>query len=57
LSVYSTFKEVNFTNTYKKVRSAVIEYLRTQDTISPKADDRVIGLNKQAAAYSFNPAA
>jgi 2',3'-cyclic-nucleotide 2'-phosphodiesterase/3'-nucleotidase len=54
---YSTFKEVNFTNTYKKVRSAVIEYLRTQDTISPKADDRVIGLNKQAAAYSFNPAA
>lgn len=54
---YSTFKEVEFTNTYKKVRSAVMEYLRKQDTISPNSGGRTDDINKQAAIIGEKKAA
>jgi len=43
---FSTFKEVEFTNSYKEIKEIVIEYLRAQDTINPEIDNRVLKENK-----------
>lgn len=46
---FSTFTEVEFTNTYKKVRDSVIEYLRQHEQVDPEAAGRAIDVSKQAA--------
>ncbi|PRX22392.1 2',3'-cyclic-nucleotide 2'-phosphodiesterase (5'-nucleotidase family) [Orenia metallireducens] len=43
---FSTFKEVEFTNSYKEIKEIVIEYLRAQDTINPRVDNRVLKENE-----------
>jgi 2',3'-cyclic-nucleotide 2'-phosphodiesterase (5'-nucleotidase family) len=43
---FNTFKEVEFTNSYKEIKEIVIEYLRAKGTINPKVDNRVIKKNE-----------
>ncbi len=44
---FTTFSEVEFRETYQKVRETVIDYLRSQDEIEPGVDDRIVEVNAE----------